>query len=116
MKATPPVAHYWVGIAILFLVATRVVVRLIQGAPTPAGSYGVLTYLARTTHFLFYLLLVAIPVTGLLTIYVSDSFGDIHGLGKPAFIVLIVLHATGALFHQFVLKDGTLRRMFIPAR
>ena len=33
---------------------------------------------------------------------------------QPLFIAFIVLHALGALFHHFKLKDETLRRMFVP--
>ncbi len=61
-------------------------------------------------------MLFAMPVLGLLTIYVSESFGDIHTLGKPVFIVLITVHVVAALFHQFVKRDGTLGRMLVLAR
>lgn len=109
-------AHYWIGLAILALVLARLVLRVRRGVPELAEtSSALVSFVAKAAHFLFYLLLVAMPVTGLLTIYVSDSFGDIHTIGKPVFIVLIALHAAGALFHQFWLKDGTLRRMLVPA-
>lgn len=109
-------AHYWVGIAVLALVAVRLLVRMASGTPAPSGTNSLSTIAASVAHWLFYILLVAVPATGLLAIYVSDEFGDIHTLGKPAFIVLIALHAAAALFHQFFLKDGTLRRMLVPAR
>ena len=115
--ATLASAHYWIGIAILALVAVRLGVRLSAGAPEPqtAGN-PLLDKLAHFAHWLFYALLVAVPVTGLLAVYVSPEFGDIHELGKPAFIILIAVHVLGALYHQFWIKDGTLRRMFVPAR
>jgi cytochrome b561 len=103
-------AHYWVGWAILVLVVLRLLFRLIQGAPVPVGT-GRMATLASAAHWLFYLLLIAVPVTGLLAIYVSDELGDIHSLGKPILIALIVLHFLGALYHHFKLKDGTLARM-----
>lgn len=109
-------AHYWVGIAILCLVALRLLLRIVQGTPAPAGVTTWMSYVAKAAHWLFYALLVAVPVTGLLAIYVSGDFGDYHSLGKPIFIVLIALHAAGALFHQLFLKDGTLRRMLVSAR
>ena len=109
-------AHYWVGISILAFVALRLIVRLASGAPKPTGAASWMTFAATAAHWAFYLLLVAVPTTGLLAIYVSDEFGDIHALAKPVFIGLIALHAAGALFHQFFLKDGTLRRMLVPAR
>lgn len=113
---TLSVAHYWVGIAILCLVAIRLILRIVQGAPESASDTTWMTYAAKASHWLFYILLVAVPATGLLAIYVSDEFGDIHKLAKPAFIALIALHAVAALFHQFVLKDGTLKRMLLPAK
>lgn len=109
-------AHYWVGISILALVIIRLAVRLAQGAPEAVGPANWTTLAAKAVHAVFYLLLVAVPVTGLLTTYVSDEFGDIHALAKPAFIVLIAAHAGAALFHHFFLKDGTLKRMLVPAR
>ena len=106
-------AHYWVGIAILVLVGLRVILRVTQGAPAPIGS-GPQLLLAKVIHGIFYLLLIAVPVTGLLAVYVDDEIGEIHEIGKPLFIAFIVLHALGALFHHFKLKDETLRRMFVP--
>lgn len=116
MDVTISIGHYWVGITILCLVAVRVILRIIQGAPAPAGTSTFTNYAARAVHWMFYIMLVAVPVTGLLAIYVSDEFGDYHSLGKWIFIALIGLHALGALFHQLFLKDGTLRRMLVPAR
>lgn len=110
-------AHYWVGIAVLVLVALRLMVRLASGPADPVpGTAPWMAIAAKITHWLFYGLLVAVPVTGLLTIYGPDAFGDIHSLGKPIFIALIALHALAALFHQFWVKDGTLKRMLVPSR
>ena len=115
--ATLASAHYWVGIAVLALVVVRLIVRLVGGAPEPqSAGMPILDRLAHYAHWLFYALLVAMPVTGLLAVYVSPELGDIHQLGKPAFIILIALHVLGALYHEFWIKDGTLRRMFVPAR
>lgn len=107
-------AHYWAGIAVLALAVLRLGVRLAVGAPAAASGSLILSRIAGLAHILFYVLLVAVPATGLMALYVSDDFGDIHALGKPVFIVLIVLHAAAALFHQLVLKDGTLKRMIAP--
>ena len=109
-------AHYWVGISILVLFAIRLVVRLRVGAPEPAQGNPVLALAAKITHWLFYILLVAVPVSGLVTVHLNPEVGEIHELAKPAFIALIVLHAGAALVHHFVLKDGTLRRMLVPGR
>ncbi len=104
--------HYWAGLSILVLVAVRIVVRLRRGAPAPQASGGA-GQLARLMHALFYVLLVAVPVFGLLGYYLGDPWGELHTWGKPVFIVLIAVHATAALFHQFWVKDDTLRRMLV---
>lgn len=109
-------AHYWVGICVLVLVAVRLAVRLRMGAPAPAEGNAIMALAAKTTHWLFYILLVAVPVTGLITVYINPEMGEIHQLAKPAFIVLIAIHAGAALFHHFILRDGTLRRMLVPAK
>lgn len=107
-------AHYWVGLAILALVVVRIGVRLLRGAPAPAALSSLIGKLATTTHALFYALLIAVPATGLLGYYLGDPWGNLHTWGKPVFIVLIALHAAGALFHQVFVKDNTLRRMLVP--
>lgn len=107
-------AHLWVGIAILFLLAIRLAIRVFTGAPEVIGAPGLATLAATAMHWLFYALLVIVPVTGLLAKYVGDPWGDIHTIGKPVFIVLIVLHAAAALYHHFMLKDETLVRMIRP--
>ncbi|MEZ2329671.1 cytochrome b [Mesorhizobium sp. RCC_202] len=110
-------AHYWVGIAILALVVLRLALRLATGAAAPASESPKWMHLAaKASHALFYVLLLATPVLGLLAFYVGDPWGDIHSLSKPAFIVLIAVHALAAFYHQFWLRDGTLRRMLSPAR
>ncbi|MBZ9761607.1 cytochrome b [Mesorhizobium sp. CA8] len=109
-------AHYWVGLAILALVLVRLIVRLASGAPAPAGRGPRWMQLAaHASHGLFYVLLLAAPAIGFLAFYLGDPWGDIHSLAKPAFIVLIAIHAVAALYHQFWLKDGTLKRMLSPA-
>lgn len=107
--------HYWFGIAILTLVALRLAVRLKRGAPPAhSGTPCWTDMIARLAHGLFYVLLVAVPVTGLLGYYVGGPFGDLHAWAKPVFIGLIAVHAAAALYHQFLKKDGTLIRMLRP--
>lgn len=109
-------AHYWIGISILALVLVRLVVRIALGAPQPAaGTARWMVVAANGVHHLFYLLLIVTPLLGLAGYYYGDPYADIHAAAKPVFILLIVGHAGAAIFHQFWLKDGTLRRMFVPA-
>jgi cytochrome b561 len=109
-------AHYWVGISVLLLALLRLILRLTLGAPQVAGtSPRWIQIAAHASHGLFYLLLVAAPILGLLAFYAGDPWGDIHSLSKPAFIILIVIHALAALYHQFWLKDGALTKMVSPS-
>jgi cytochrome b561 len=111
------IGHYWFGIAILALVLVRLGVRLTRGVPPhPVAAPTWMGWAAKLVHWAFYLMLVAMPVLGLLTVYVSDEFGDIHKLGKPVFLALIAVHVLAALYHQFIKKDGALRRILVPAR
>ncbi|MCX5568343.1 MULTISPECIES: cytochrome b [Kaistia] len=112
--ATQATLHIWVGFAILAAVAIRIVLRLTKGAPPLPDGSAIVALLARLTHAAFYFLLVAMPVTGILAYWFVPSLGDLHELGKPVFIVLIVLHVVAALWHQFWLRDGLLMRMLKP--
>ncbi|PLP55625.1 cytochrome b [Mesorhizobium loti] len=110
-------AHYWVGLVVLVLVALRLGLRFASGAPKPADAGPKwMQAAARASHALFYVLLLATPIVGLLAFYMGDPWGDIHSLGKPAFIVLVVVHVLAALYHQFWLRDGTLKKMIVPVR
>lgn len=109
-------AHYWVGIAILVLVAMRLLARLRYGAPAPLDENPLVVMAGKAVHALFYLLLVLVPVSGLVAVHLNPEAGEIHQLAKPAFIILIVLHAGAALYHHFVLRDRTLARMLVPAK
>ncbi len=109
--------HYWIGLAILGFAALRVAVRAGQSVPPhDGGEHSLAERIAAAMHVFFYVLLFVVPITGLLAYYVGGAFGGIHEIGKPVFIVTILVHAAAALVHQFWMKDGTLKRMIVPAR
>ncbi|MEO6012361.1 MAG: cytochrome b/b6 domain-containing protein [Devosia sp.] len=109
-------AHYWVGLSILALVFFRLAVRIWMGTSTSTETNRLLALLVGAVHWAFYTLLVVVPVTGLLAIYANPEISEIHALAKPVFIALIAVHAAAALFHQFVLRDGALMRILVPAK
>ena len=91
---------------------TRIALRLSQGAPALIPGPKLQETVAKVIHGLFYLLLIAAPLTGLAAWFLKiRPAGEVHELMKPVFIVLIVLHIVGALWHKFVLKDATMQRM-----
>lgn len=86
---------------------------------------------ARAVHVVFYIVILAMAFSGFATIAISGVapiiFGQTdkalpdfwnysprlpHGIGARLLIGLITLHVFAALYHQFVVKDGLLRRMW----
>jgi cytochrome b561 len=128
--------HFSLGVVLLVLVLARLAVRVFRPNP-PLASHlrGWERGLARVTHALFYVLLVAMPLAGWLamSLYGSqikvfglfflpvlpvetdpDSAGEIFGAHAAAGITLLVLtgiHVLGTLKHTLIDRDGNLFRM-----
>lgn len=106
------VPHVLIGLAILALVLVRVLVRLGRGAPAAPGEPGSLTVLAADWgHRLIYLLMLAVPLGGIATFFLGLDVGEVHGLAANLLMLVVLGHALMAIYHQYVLKDGLLRRM-----
>jgi cytochrome b561 len=106
------VPHVAVGLAILALVVVRVLVRLGRGAPAAPGAPGSLSVMAADWgHRLIYLLMIAVPLGGVATFFLGLDVGEVHGLAANVLMLVVLGHAVMALYHQYVLKDGLLRRM-----
>ncbi|ARP91587.1 cytochrome B [Bordetella genomosp. 9] len=126
--------HVWAGLSVLVLTVVRLFWRLVRGVPAAEAGGGVFAACARGLHLLFYVLLIAQPLLGILmtnfagrpvslmgtglsfAIVGADDAArqtvhDVHEFIGNALYYLIGLHALAALWHQFVLKDGTLRKM-----
>ncbi|WP_448136329.1 cytochrome b [Stenotrophomonas rhizophila] len=132
--------HKSVGITVLALVVARLGWRLYAGAPTPVpGTPTWQERIASATHWLLYVLMFALPLSGWL--YDSASglrpfrwFGlvdvpklsgpderttqlshAIHEWGFWLLIAVVLAHASAALYHHFYQRDATLARM-LPQR
>jgi cytochrome b561 len=126
--------HKSFGITILMLVALRLVWRLATRHPTPVPGPRWQMLAASAVHFLLYVLMFAIPLSGWLFNSAANFplqwFGLMHvpALWGPdpavkhfarefhetAFWVLIslaALHAAAAFKHHYFDRDDTLRRM-----
>lgn len=136
--------HKSIGLTVLVLSVFRVGWRLVNPIPPlPASMNPALRFFARSTQFVLYVLIVAIPLTGwalvsssplgLPTMYfglfswpqisfladltraqkipLAHEFGTVHVFLAWAAIVLVPLHITGALYHQFVRRDDVLAAM-----
>lgn len=106
------VPHVALGLAILALVVVRILVRLSRGAPAAPGEPGSLAVKAADwDHRLIYLLMIAVPLGGASVFFLGLDVGDVHGLAANVLMLVVLGHALMALYHQYILKDGLLRRM-----
>ena len=108
--------HAYVGIAVLVLTIIRLAVRLSSGTPeAPSGQPALLHYIARVTHVLLYVLIFAMPLSGMAAYYFGiDTAGFVHGGPiKMLLWVVVVMHIFGALIQHFYFRSDVLRRMTI---
>ena len=127
--------HKSIGLILLALVVLRLIWHRFSPPPAPQGAPGDWTQrLARATHGLIYLLLLAIPLSGWIASSasgldvmlfdrwvippiapVSEAWETAgwaaHGLLTKLLMGVIALHAAGALKRQME-GDGTLTRMW----
>ncbi len=130
-------AHMAFGMTIGVLLLLRLLVRLRSRRP-PLASTGnaLLDRIGVWTHWGFYALVAAMVLSGLAMAFGADLFPIVyggaaetlppelhdlpqyaaHGLVAMLLVALIALHTAAALYHQFVLKDGLLRRMWFGER
>jgi cytochrome b561 len=127
--------HKSLGMLVLILALVRIGWRLAnRGAPAPVAMPRRQQIAAAAGHGLLYLLVLAQPITGWAMSsaanYPVTLFGwfqfpalvganhDLHELLEEvhegvfvALAVVAALHAAAALYHHFVMKDDSLRRM-----
>ena len=108
--------HVWLGLSVLVLVLVRLVVRWTSGAPDPVEhAPGALGLIAKWSHYLLYLLLLAAPVLGAIAWFSgSEAVAGVHPIIANGLLILAGLHAVAALYHHFVRKDGVMKSMVKP--
>ena len=126
--------HKSVGITILLLTLVRLAWRLTHRPPPPVER-GFGGFLAKAVHTGFYLFLIAMPLTGWALVSTSrievptvlwgvvpwphlplsrglhEAAEEAHELIAWLGIALFLLHVAGVIRHQFLLRDGLLKRM-----
>jgi cytochrome b561 len=135
--------HTALGLGIGALMLLRLAWRLMNPVPAlPDTLKPWQKTLARATHWMFYLLLIGMPLGGYVLVSTHGQpipffgwavpplaavAGDEqlrttirtgHALGALLLSVLVLLHVAGALRHEWLLQDDVLRRMtpFLPRR
>ena len=108
--------HVIGGMLVLALAAIRIVLRFTQGAPAaPANEPRPLQILAAATHGLIYVLLFAMPISGMMLWGGGiEAAGAVHSTLRFALLGLIALHIIGAVYHAFVLGSDVMSRMIHP--
>ncbi|OZA27554.1 MAG: cytochrome B [Hydrogenophilales bacterium 17-64-11] len=130
--------HFMLGMLAFALAWLRLAARL--SGPAPAshpGLPGLQRLSSRLLHLALYVLMIGMPLTGWLVLSAAGKPIPFFGLELPALIgenkalakqikqlhetvgtigyALIGLHAVAALYHHYIKRDDTLRRM-LPER
>ena len=127
--------HKATGVVVLSLVSLRFLWRLINvklDLPADLPSWQKLA--SRVTHYLLYVFMFLMPISGVLmsvlgghevnvfslftipaveekSVALAQFFNNIHGISALIFVGLIGLHIAAGLYHHFVRKDNILKRM-----
>lgn len=130
--------HFMLGLSVLVLASLRVAVHMSgpvpRIVPEPPRWQALL---AKLMHLALYALMIGMPLGGWLILSAEGKPIPFFGLSLPALVgeskglaeltkelhetagtagyFLIGLHAAAALFHHYVVRDDTLRRM-LPRR
>ncbi|MGB7816621.1 MAG: cytochrome b [Methylotenera sp.] len=125
--------HKSIGVTLFALILVRVFWRITHRPPAMLPSLKAWEKkLATGAHHLLYLLMVALPVSGIIMATYSkygikwfgmdliqgldnkdmrELFKEVHEVIGVIILLVIILHIAGALKHQFIDKDETSKRM-----
>jgi cytochrome b561 len=127
--------HKSVGLTIFMLALVRLIWRFVSPPPPlPVNMPQWQVTTARLTHFAFYVVLFAMPISGLVMSAAAnypvayfglftlpnlvapddglkDLMKDVHETLFDVLVVLAAVHIVAALKHEFFDHDGVLRRM-----
>jgi cytochrome b561 len=126
--------HKPLGLAILMLAVLRIVIRIRLGAPPlPAALPEPMKLAAQLSHYIFYALMLVLPLLGWAMLSAADYpvvvlgttlppiaphsnqlhtlLWDAHRALALFFFALILLHLAAALYHLLVRKDGVFQAM-----
>ena len=130
--------HMLAGQLAFLFVLLRIMARLKFAAPAAVSGAHWQTLSAKVTHGLLYAVMLALPVSGVLFTQAGGKEVQFFGLVLPTLIApdaalktnirylhewvgnaiyfLVGLHVLGALWHQWIKKDGLMNRMATPLR
>jgi cytochrome b561 len=124
--------HMTLGVMLFVVLVIRLAWRATEGGMLPPMHRGLLQATARAMHWLLYALMLLTVGLGIANVLVRGDpifnlvhvpqlvpgdralmhrVGGRHALAANAVLIVAGLHSAAALFHHFVLRDATLRRM-----
>ena len=125
--------HSLLGQFIFIAMVLRLGIRIIYGVPERSGKSLLFSHLATTMNWLLYFLLLTLPTMGVIFLQaggkevqffnwtlpqvlspdpsIKKVFNGLHEWLGNAMYFLIGIHALVALWHHYILKNDTLRRM-----
>ena len=124
--------HIVLGLALLGIVAVRVVWRATRGRRLPPADRGVLQVVATATHWTLHALVLGVLALGVFNVWVRGDnifnmfaipaydpanralrtlVQDWHETGANLLLIRAGLHAAAALAHRYVWRDQVLARM-----
>ncbi len=127
--------HKWIGVTVFILALVRISWRGIHHPPPlPASLPSWERFFAQSVHYLLYLLILAIPMSGWLmssakgiqTVYLGilplpdlvpkdkvlgDALLEVHESLNYTMLALVVAHVAGAFKHHFMDHDDIMARM-----
>lgn len=119
--------HLLVGGVVGLLVLARIWLRKRKAAPAPMPGYQLARFVQVSLNLGLLLLVISGTVLAIQSGTFDAVFGTgalpadymdylprkVHGIVTKVVMALIALHVAGALYHQFIAKDGLLARMGI---
>ncbi|KZK91693.1 cytochrome b561 [Pseudovibrio sp. W64] len=136
-KLTGMTGHIIWGMTIGVLILLRLIIRFVTTKPAKADTgKAALNTAAGLTHWAMYALVAGMVLSGLVMAYNADLFAitlggsgaplpaDLtvyparvaHGVIANVLTALLVLHIVGWAFHQFILRDNLISRMWFGKR
>ena len=108
--------HAILGASIGILMLWRLGLRLTTDIPPPPQqSSGLLQTISRATHWLFYVILIGMPIVGALAWFIpSETMAEVHDVTGKVLLGLIALHILGAIYHHFIAGDKQVLRRMLP--
>ncbi len=105
--------HLFFGLTIFLLMIIRLILRIFLGVPRPTEQSSSITIiLAKIIHWLFYMVLFIVPISGFAAWNTSNLFiGNLHTASVNVLYAIVLIHLIAIVYHQIFLEDNLIDRM-----